>query len=56
MGVAGSFRSGREENTAAVMAAPDAAEQAAMMANVVFDMLGTRGFVTLVMRGTVGSL
>ena len=39
VGVGGSFRSGREEKMAAVMAAPDAAEQAAMMANVVFDIL-----------------
>lgn len=45
MGVGRSFRSGREENTAAVMAAPDAAEQAAMMANVVLDILASRGLL-----------
>lgn len=32
-------RPGREENRAAVIAAPDAAEQAAMIAMVVFDMM-----------------
>ena len=53
VGVGGSFRSGREEYTAAVMAALDAAEQAAMMANVVFDMVASRGLCHDGLRGSL---
>ena len=54
VGVGGSFRSGREENMAAVMAAPDAAEQAAMRANVVFDMVASRRMLRLDCEGARG--